>query len=71
VLYTVSLRGDHDLILGQAGEEATELIPRRGTSFDLKGFSGFRIEFKKDATGKVNEAALIYPDSTIIIKKKE
>ena len=71
VLYTVSLRGDHDLILGQAGEEATELIPRRGTSFDLKGFSGFRIEFKKDATGKVNEAALIYPDSTIIIKKKK
>jgi CubicO group peptidase (beta-lactamase class C family) len=70
VPFTVSLRGEHNLIASVPGQPDYELIPRRGTTFDLKGLTGFSIEFKMDASGKVTEAALVQPDTTIVLKKK-
>ena len=67
---TVALRGDHTLFMGQPGAPERELLPRRGTTFDLKGLEGFSIEFKRDASGKVSEAVFYTPDSVLIIKRK-
>ncbi len=67
---TVSLRGDHTLVGNVPGQPDLELLPKRGTTFDLKGLAGASIEFKKDANGKVTEAVLSQPDSVTVLKKK-
>jgi CubicO group peptidase (beta-lactamase class C family) len=67
---TIALRGDHTLVMSQPGAPERELLPRRGTTFDLKGLEGFSIEFKRDASGKVSEAVFYTPDTVLIIKRK-
>jgi CubicO group peptidase (beta-lactamase class C family) len=67
---TISLRGDHALVANAPGQPDLELLPKRGTTFDLKGLAGFSIEFKKDATGKVTEAVFSQPDNVTVMKKK-
>lgn len=67
---TVSLRGEHTLILTLPGQPPYELVPTRGTSFDLKGLTGYSIEFKFDASGNVTEAAFYQPDGIFVAKKK-
>ena len=47
-----------------------ELIPQRGTTFDMKGQNGVTIEFKQDASGKVNEAALDDNGTVVVLKRK-
>lgn len=66
----VSLRGDHTLILSFPGAPDVELLPKRGTSFDLKDQSGVAIEFKHDATGKITEAAVNDNGTVFVLKKK-
>jgi hypothetical protein len=56
--------------MSQPGAPERELLPRRGTTFDLKGLEGFSIEFKRDASGKVTEAVFYTPDTVLIIKRK-
>ncbi len=70
ITYTVSLEGEMALSLIVPGQPKYELVPRRGTTFDLKGLSGFSIEFKKDDSGKVTEAVLYEPDGTYVAKRK-
>jgi CubicO group peptidase (beta-lactamase class C family) len=67
---TMSLRGDHTLVLSSPGAPDLELLPRRGTAFDVKDQSGVTIEFKRDASGKINEAALNDNGTAIVLKKK-
>lgn len=67
---TVSLEGDKKLFLIVPGQPKYELIPRRGTTFDIKGLSAYSIEFKKDASGKVTEAVFYQPDGTYVAKRK-
>jgi len=67
---TVSLRGDHTLVVINPGSPDVELLPKRGTTFDLKDQSGVTLEFKRDATGKVVEAALDDNGTVIVLKKK-
>jgi hypothetical protein len=67
---TVSLKGEKTLIATLPGQPELELVPTRGTTFDVKGLSGVSIEFKKDASGKVTEAVFYQPGSTIVVKKK-
>jgi hypothetical protein len=52
------------------GQPARELVPTRGTTFDFKGLSGFTIEFKQDASGKVTEAVVYQPGGTLVVKRK-
>lgn len=68
--FTVSLRGEHTLIFGTPGSPEVELIPKRGTSFELKDQSGVSLEFKRDAAGKVVEAALSDNGTTVVLKRK-
>jgi hypothetical protein len=67
---TISLRGDHTLVVSFPGAPDLELLPRRGTAFDVKDQSGVTIEFKRDAGGKVTEAALNDNGTAIVLKKK-
>jgi len=66
----ISLRGDHTLVVSFPGAPDLELLPRRGTAFDVKDQSGVTIEFKRDASGKVTEAALDDNGTAIVLKKK-
>ena len=52
---TVSLRGDHTLVLSSPGAPDLELLPKRGTAFEVKDENGVIIEFKQDANGKTIE----------------
>jgi len=70
ITYTVMLEGEKTLYLIVPGQPKYELVPRRGTTFDLMGLSGFSIEFKKDDSGKVTEAVLYEPDGTYVAKRK-
>ncbi len=67
---TVELRGDHTLVVSRPGAPERELIPRRGTTFDIKGLEGFSMEFKRDASGKITEAVYYTPDIVLILKRK-
>jgi CubicO group peptidase (beta-lactamase class C family) len=68
--FTVSLRGEHTLILSSPGSPEVELIPKRGTTFDLKDQSGVSLEFKRDGAQKVVEAALSDNGTTVVLKRK-
>jgi CubicO group peptidase (beta-lactamase class C family) len=67
---TISLRGDHTLVLSSPGAPDVELLPRRGTAFDLKDQSGVTIEFKRDTSGKITEAALSDNGTVLVLRKK-
>ena len=68
---TITIRGDHALVGSAPGQEDLELLPKRGTTFEVKGLAGFSMEFRKDAGGKVTEAVLYQPDTVIVLKKKQ
>lgn len=70
VPFTVSLRGDHTLVMSTPGSPDLELLPKRGTTFDIKDQSGVSIEFKQDANGKVAEAAFNDNGTVLVIKKR-
>ena len=70
VTATVSIEGEKTLVLVAPGQPTHVLIPRRGMTFDLEGLSGFSIEFKQDASGKVTEAVFYQPDTTLVLKRK-
>ncbi len=52
------------------GTRGQNLVPTRGTSFDLEGLSGFSVEFKQEKSGKVTEAVLFQPNGTFVAKRK-
>ncbi|MGH9776903.1 MAG: serine hydrolase [Candidatus Acidiferrales bacterium] len=67
---SVTLQGDDTLILNVPGQRPYELAPRSGTTFDLKGLTGFSLEFKKDASGAVAELVFYQPNGTFVAKRK-
>jgi CubicO group peptidase (beta-lactamase class C family) len=67
---TVELRGDDTLTLTVPGQPSYELVPSRGTTFDLKGLSGYSLEFKKDESGAVIELVLYQPNGTFVATRK-
>ena len=67
---SVALRADRTLTLTVPGQPVYELAPTRGLSFDIKGLTGFSIEFKKDATGAVTEMVSHQPNGSFAAKRK-
>ncbi len=47
-----------------------ELVPTRGTSFDLKGLRGFSVQFTRDEAGVVTELVLYQPNGTFVAKRR-
>ena len=66
----IALAGEHTLVLSLPGQPTRELLPLHGTAFDVKGTSGFSIEFQKDQSGRVIEAVLYQLEQTLVAKKK-
>jgi CubicO group peptidase (beta-lactamase class C family) len=71
VLLHVALRGENTLIINSSGQPDRKLNPKRGTTFELDGLQGISIEFKRDANGKVSEAALNQLGRVLVLKKKQ
>jgi CubicO group peptidase (beta-lactamase class C family) len=67
---TVALRGDDTLTMTVPGQPTYELVPTRGTSFDLKGLSGYSVEFKQEGSGAVNELVITQPNGTFVAKRR-
>jgi len=67
---TVSLRGEESLTLSVPGQREYELVPTRGLAFDIKGLTGFSVEFKKDSSGAVAELVFYQPNGTFVAKRK-
>jgi hypothetical protein len=66
----VALKGEKTLSLTVPGQPDYELVPYRGTEFNLKGLQGYSIEFKTNAAGAVTEAVFHQPNGTFTAKKK-
>jgi CubicO group peptidase (beta-lactamase class C family) len=67
---TVSLKGDDTLVLTVPGQPSYELVPTRGTSFDLKSLTGYSLEFRQDESGAVTELVLYQPNGTFVAKRR-
>ena len=60
----VTLQGDNKLVVSIQNQPPYELIPVKGTTFDLKGITGFSVEFKG------NEIVLYQPNGTFTGKRR-
>jgi CubicO group peptidase (beta-lactamase class C family) len=67
---TIVLRGDHTLVVSLPGQPDTELVPTRGTTFDLKGINGITFEFKRDASDKVTGVVLNELGTVVELKRR-
>jgi CubicO group peptidase (beta-lactamase class C family) len=70
MVVTIALKGEKTLTATVPGQPEYELVPYRGTEFNLKGFQGFSVEFKLDDTGKSVEATFKQPGATTVFKRK-
>lgn len=66
----IELRKGKGLVLTVPGQPEYELLPYRGTEFNLKGVQGYSAEFKQDAAGTVTEVVFHQPNGTFTAKKK-
>jgi CubicO group peptidase (beta-lactamase class C family) len=53
---TIFLKGSHTLAVALPGQPEQELVPYRGTEFDVQGQSGFSLRFEVDESGRVTGA---------------
>jgi len=70
VTVTVSLKGEKTLFLSVPGQPEYELIPYKGTEFNLKNLVGFSIEFVMDKSGVATEAKVTQPNGVFTARKK-
>jgi len=70
LILTVYLKGKNKLILVVPGQPEYELVPYRGTEFNLKNFEGYSVEFKRDKSGKVISMIIKQPNGVFTAKKK-
>ncbi len=70
ITVTVSLRGDNELVLFVPGQPKYELVPYKGTEFNLKNLAGYSVEFVVNEAGKVTEAKVTQPNGVFTAKKK-
>ena len=68
--FTIALRGEHTLVMTIPGQPEYELIPYKGTEFQVKNLSGFSIQFQVSPEGEVNQAVITMPNGVFTAKKK-
>jgi len=66
----IALKGDKTLTATVPGQPEYELVPYKGTEFNLKGLPGVGIEFKLDESGKAVEASFKQPGGAVPFKRK-
>ncbi len=62
---TVALKGDHALTITVAGQGALDLVPVSGMKFNMKGMTGFSVEFKGD------DLVFYQPNGTFVASRKK
>jgi len=67
---TVALKGEETLQVSMPGLPDYELVPYKGTQFELKGLSGFSLEFKRDASGAASEVVITQPGGVFTAKRR-
>jgi len=66
----VFIKGEDTLALFAPGQPEYELIPYRGTEFNIKNLKGYSVEFVMDEKGMVIEAKFKQPNGIFTAKKK-
>lgn len=66
---TISRRGKA-LVATIPGQPTYELVPYRGTEFNLKAMKGYSVRFKVEG-GRATEAVFLQPDGVYAAKRKE
>jgi hypothetical protein len=67
---TVSFKDEHSLRVSLPGQPDLDLEPYQGTTFHVKGLSGYEVEFKRNADGAVTEAVLTQPQGVFSAKRR-
>jgi hypothetical protein len=67
---TVTLEGEHALIVSLPGAPVYELEPFKGTEFRIKGLAGYSITFQTDESGAVTGAVVSQPVGVFTATKK-
>jgi len=67
---TVAMRGDNAITLALPGQPLYELAPTGGLKFQVKGLTGYSVEFKKNDAGEVAELVFYQPNGTLAAKRK-
>jgi CubicO group peptidase (beta-lactamase class C family) len=67
---TVQFKGENTLVITAPGQPEMELVPYKGTEFNLKNVPGASIEFILDPSGVVQEAKIKQGGATFTAKKK-
>lgn len=62
----IALRSDNVLTLAIAGQPTRELVGNRGTKFNVRNMNGFSIEFVRDKSGAVTQAAFYQPNGNFV-----
>lgn len=65
----VALEGDK-LVTTVPGQPPYELAPLRNDRFELKALKGFKLRFRRDASGAVTSAIFEQPDGTFVAERK-
>jgi hypothetical protein len=71
VVFTVQLRGETTLVVVAPGQPEMELVPYKGTEFNIKGAPGASLEFIVEASGAVNEAKFKQAGAVMTAKRKQ
>lgn len=66
---TVTHRGN-GLVLTLPGQPPYDLTGVSGTRFNIKGLTGYSVEFKKDGAGQVDELVFYQPNGTFSAKRQ-
>jgi len=67
---SIFLKGENTLFVSFPGQPESELVPYKGTEFNLKNLTGYSIEFIMDESGVVTEAKVTQPTGVFTAKKK-
>ena len=67
---TVSFKSERILQVSLPGEAELELEPYKGTTFHVKGLTGYSIEFIRDAAGAVTEAVITQIQGVFTAKRR-
>jgi hypothetical protein len=52
------------------GQPTYTLVPTGALKFNVKGLTGFSIEFKKNEAGTVDQLVFYQPNGTFVAKRK-
>lgn len=70
IVVTISLKGEKNLFANVPGQPDYELVPYKGTEFNLKGLQGYSVEFTEE-NGKVVKLTFKQPNGNFEAKKIE